>query len=78
MRAMPVPQQAQELGLLRHIPADHGEDSGQGDAHLPTAAIPTRWALVEEFKLTERGKLDRKHLPEPLLTASTHVSSDQN
>jgi thioesterase domain-containing protein/acyl carrier protein len=45
-------------------------------AHLPTAAIPTRWALVEEFKLTERGKLDRRHLPEPLLTASTHVSSD--
>lgn len=45
-------------------------------AHLPTAAIPTRWAVVDDFKLTERGKLDRRKLPEPLLTASTHASSD--
>ena len=45
-------------------------------AHLPAAAIPTRWAVVEDFKLTERGKLDRRQLPEPLLTASTHVSSE--
>jgi len=44
--------------------------------HLPAAAIPTRWAVVDDFVLTERGKLDRKRLPEPLLTASTHVSSD--
>ncbi len=45
-------------------------------AHLPTAAIPTRWAAVEEFILTERGKLDRRKLPEPRLTASQHTSSD--
>jgi|GEM_PF-1123693 len=44
-------------------------------AFLPTAAIPTRWAAVDDFKLTERGKLDRRRLPEPILTASTHVSS---
>jgi amino acid adenylation domain-containing protein len=44
--------------------------------HLPAAAIPTRWAAVEEFKLTERGKLDRRQLPEPLLTGSSHVSSE--
>ncbi len=44
--------------------------------HLPSAAVPTRWAMVEDFKLTERGKLDRSQLPEPLLTASTAVSSD--
>jgi amino acid adenylation domain-containing protein len=44
--------------------------------HLPAAAIPTRWAAVEEFKLTERGKLDRRQLPEPLLTSSSHVSSE--
>ena len=43
--------------------------------HLPTAAIPTRWALVEDFKLSERGKLDRRQLPEPTLTASAHSSS---
>jgi amino acid adenylation domain-containing protein len=45
-------------------------------AFLPTAAIPTRWAAVDDFILTERGKLDRHRLPEPLLTASSHVSSD--
>jgi amino acid adenylation domain-containing protein len=45
-------------------------------AHLPHAAIPTRWASVEEFKLNDRGKLDRDQLPLPQLTASTHVSSD--
>ncbi len=44
--------------------------------HLPAAAIPTRWAAVEEFKLTERGKLDRRQLPEPLLTGSSHVFSE--
>jgi amino acid adenylation domain-containing protein len=36
---------------------------------LQAAAIPTRWALVEDFKLTERGKLDLRHLPEPGLTS---------
>ena len=45
-------------------------------AHLPIAAIPTRWAAVEDFKLTERGKLDRSQLPDPMLTASTHGSSE--
>ena len=44
--------------------------------HLPAAAIPTRWAAVDEFKLTERGKLDRRQLPKPLLTGSSHVSSE--
>ncbi len=43
--------------------------------HLPAAAIPTRWAAVDSFNLTERGKLDRRSLPEPSLTASTHTSS---
>ena len=58
------------------------EDGWPGDlavhaaAHLPTAAIPTRWAAVEDFILTERGKLDRHKLPDPLLTASKHASSD--
>ena len=42
---------------------------------LPLASIPTRWAEVEEFRLTERGKLDRKRLPEPSLTASRKASS---
>lgn len=37
---------------------------------LPTAAIPTRWAAVDAFALTERGKLDRHALPTPELTAS--------
>jgi amino acid adenylation domain-containing protein len=45
-------------------------------AHLPAAAIPARWAAVEDFKLTERGKLDRRQLPEPLLTGSSHASSE--
>lgn len=44
--------------------------------HLPTAAIPSRWASVVEFKLTERGKLDRRSLPAPALTASSHASSE--
>ena len=44
-------------------------------ARLPAAAIPTRWAAVAEFKLTERGKLDRRCLPEPTLTASNRGSS---
>jgi thioesterase domain-containing protein/acyl carrier protein len=44
--------------------------------HLPAAAVPTRWAAVAEFKLTERGKLDRRQLPEPLLTGSSHVFSE--
>ena len=43
--------------------------------HLATASIPTRWAHVEDFKLTERGKLDRASLPQPLLTASSHLAS---
>jgi len=33
--------------------------------HLPAASVPTRWAAVAEFLLTERGKLDRRALPEP-------------
>lgn len=39
------------------------------EQHLPAAAIPVRWAAVEAFALTERGKLDRRALPEP---ASAH------
>ncbi len=53
-----------------------GELAAFAAVHLPAAAIPTRWAAVEEFKLTERGKLDRRQLPEPLLTGSSHVSSE--
>ena len=61
-----------------HPPEDGwpGLLAGFAAAHLPTAAIPTRWAAVDDFKLTERGKLDRRQLPEPLLTASRHVTSD--
>jgi amino acid adenylation domain-containing protein len=33
--------------------------------HLPAASVPTRWAAVAEFLRTERGKLDRRALPEP-------------
>jgi amino acid adenylation domain-containing protein len=39
--------------------------------HLPAAAVPSRWAAVSDFILTERGKLDRSRLPEPALTASS-------
>ena len=35
------------------------------EQHLPAAAVPVRWAAVEAFALTERGKLDRRALPEP-------------
>ncbi len=41
---------------------------------LPAASIPVRWAYVPEFRLTERGKLDRKALPAPLLTLSNAVA----
>lgn len=34
-------------------------------AELPAASVPQRWAAVAEFALTERGKLDRRALPEP-------------
>jgi len=34
-------------------------------AELPVASVPQRWAAVAEFALTERGKLDRRALPEP-------------
>jgi thioesterase domain-containing protein len=34
-------------------------------AELPAASVPQRWAAVTEFALTERGKLDRRALPEP-------------
>lgn len=34
-------------------------------ADLPAASVPQRWAAVAEFPLTERGKLDRRALPEP-------------
>lgn len=37
---------------------------------LPAAAIPTRWAAVESFPLTERGKTDIRALPLPTLHAS--------
>jgi thioesterase domain-containing protein/acyl carrier protein len=36
---------------------------------LPLAAVPVRWAKVDAFPLTERGKLDANSLPPPLLTA---------
>lgn len=44
---------------------------------LPAAAVPARWANVTDFKLTERGKLDRNQLPEPTLTASSHAYSER-
>ena len=34
-------------------------------AELPAASVPQQWAAVAEFPLTERGKLDRRALPEP-------------
>ncbi len=37
---------------------------------LAAAAVPSRWAAVDEFPLTERGKLDRRALPHPTLTAA--------
>ena len=49
--------------------------SAHATLHLPTASIPTRWAAVDGFKLTEREKLDRRQLPDANLTASTHASS---
>lgn len=36
---------------------------------LPAAAVPVRWARVEVFPLTERGKLDTASLPLAALTA---------
>ena len=53
-----------------------GKLAAFASAHLPAAAIPTRWAAVTDFKLTERGKLDRRQLPEPLLTGSSQVFSE--
>lgn len=53
-----------------------GKLAAFASAHLPAAAIPTRWAAVDEFILTERGKLDRRRLPEPLLTGSSRVASE--
>lgn len=52
-----------------------GELAAHAAAHLPAAAVPSRWAAVAEFSLTERGKLDRSTLPEPILTASTRSDS---
>ncbi|MCB1130062.1 MAG: amino acid adenylation domain-containing protein [Verrucomicrobiae bacterium] len=43
---------------------------------LPAASVPSRWAAVSEFLLTERGKLDRANLPEPALTASSGKCSE--
>ncbi|MGB1129099.1 MAG: AMP-binding protein, partial [Haloferula sp.] len=43
---------------------------------LPAASIPTRWAEVSEFKLTERGKIDQQQLPKPELTSSSQGSSE--
>ncbi|MBC8127321.1 MAG: amino acid adenylation domain-containing protein [Gloeobacteraceae cyanobacterium ES-bin-144] len=37
--------------------------------HLSAAFIPSKWAAVDHFTLTERGKMDRMALPEPTLTA---------
>lgn len=34
-------------------------------AELPAASVPQRWAAVSGFPRTERGKLDRRALPEP-------------
>ncbi len=34
-------------------------------ADLPAASVPQRWAAVADFPRTERGKLDRRALPEP-------------
>ena len=45
-------------------------------ARLPAASIPTRWAEVSEFKLTERGKIDHRSLPDPNLTASSHLNDE--
>ncbi|MEP4078048.1 amino acid adenylation domain-containing protein [Haloferula sp.] len=39
---------------------------------LPEASVPVRWARVDEFKLTERDKLDRKALPDPELAGPTN------
>lgn len=59
-------------------PADGwpGQLAAHSAIHLPAASVPTRWAAVATFQLTERGKLDRRALPEPALTSSAHASSD--
>jgi hypothetical protein len=49
-----VPPAAWQKRLRDHLAAD-----------LPAASVPQRWAAVAEFVLTERGKLDRRALPEP-------------
>jgi amino acid adenylation domain-containing protein len=49
-----VPPAAWQKRLRDHLAAD-----------LPAASVPQRWAEVAEFVLTERGKLDRRALPEP-------------
>lgn len=48
------PPAAWQKSLRDHLAAD-----------LPAASVPQRWAAVTEFVLTERGKLDRRALPEP-------------
>ncbi len=53
-----------------------GELAGFAADRLPAASIPTRWAAVREFTLTERGKIGRSMLPEPVLTASKQAFSD--
>lgn len=49
-----APPMAWQKRLRDHLAAD-----------LPAASVPQRWAAVTEFALTERGKLDRRALPEP-------------
>jgi amino acid adenylation domain-containing protein len=51
-------------------PAWPAKLSGHLSLLLAPASIPVRWAAVAEFALTERGKTDRRALPEPTLTAS--------
>jgi amino acid adenylation domain-containing protein len=81
--AGPVPGQAGASQLAAWVCWNHPPAEGwpallaeHAAIHLPAAAIPTRWAAVDEFKLTERGKLDRHQLPDSFLTSSAHVSSD--
>jgi acyl carrier protein len=78
----PVKGQQGELHLAAWVRWNGGAPEGwpgllasHAASHLAGAAVPTRWAQVEQFKLTERGKLDRRELPEPTLRASLHSES---
>jgi amino acid adenylation domain-containing protein len=49
------------------VPADWQKRLRQCLAReLPPAFVPVLWAAVDEFPLTERGKLDRRALPAPM------------